>query len=94
MKKLLLTLLMFPSLAFADTMTVPRKCQNVIDTKVSTGGDKSSAYYVSVTCKTEKGAVVYTVTKLSFTGLLGVGRFALPETIEVVVGDVTEPVLK
>lgn len=94
MKKLLLTLLLFPSLVFADTMIVPRKCLDVIDTKVSTGGDKSSAYYVNVTCKTEQGAIVYTITKLSFTGLLGVGRFALPETIEVIRGDVTEPVLK
>lgn len=92
--KTLLLLLLIPSMSLADTMVVPKKCLDVIDTKVSTGGDKSTAYYISVTCKTETGNVIYTVTQLSLTGFLGVGRFALPDTIEVIKEDVQKPVLR
>lgn len=92
MKKILILILIFSAPAFADTVKVPRKCDQVIDTKFSTGNGESAFYYLSITCKDKENQfVVYNVVKLTAAGWLGMGRIYIPNTIEIEKADVNQP---
>ena len=88
---LLLAMFLFASPALADTVTVPLACERVIDTKISTGGGESAAYYLSITCEGKDGVVLYNVIRTTVMGWLGAGRWAIPHTIRIVRKDVKEP---
>ena len=76
------------SIAFAgnvDTIMIPSDCKTIQSSTYSSGGGKKAIVYVKIHCIMKDGSdALFLADKISGSGILGFGRFDLPDRINFV----------
>lgn len=88
MKKFLLGLFLLGNVAFAETVEIvlPYDTVEVISSDYSTGGGEKMIVYLEVLVKLKDGTyAMYTDTKVSGMGLIGLGRFSIPDKFKYII---------
>lgn len=71
--------------AFADTVYIPQNCKEIKSSTFSTGGGNKAVIYCKIHCKMDDGTdELFLAKKISTSGLFGVGRFTMPDSIKFV----------
>ena len=75
--------ILFTGLALANTVRIPGDVKEIKSATYSTGGGENMIVYIKVHCLMQDGReVLFLAGKASVSGMLGFGRWTLPEKIE------------
>lgn len=77
----LLSIFAFPALADSKTVYYPQEaCDEILSQEYSTGGGDRIVQYLEILCKDSQGNYTgFVVSWGSVSGMLGLGRFTIPE---------------
>ncbi len=89
---LILICVLMTSMTFAGDIIrckQPSKCEKIVDSEYSTGGGKKTFILYEGGCYTKDGQYVKYMTKMtSFSGMMGFGRWTVPDKITFVKSNV------